>query len=142
MKSCPSGITEPYRAAHETGKLLNLRSLALKNDVPRASLSPRLQESESFPSLKSVSELKTRGSEAASIPFRFSTSGSFATRKPKTPPRPPIPCPSLSPVLPTADSPAESLPARLCPSRPELSDRDPQSVPRNQPDAMTKRFSL
>src|SRR5512143_4117962 len=27
MKSCPSGITEPYRAAHETGKLLNLRSL-------------------------------------------------------------------------------------------------------------------
>src|SRR5512135_2579861 len=32
MKSCPSGITEPYRAAHETGKLLNLRSLGLPPD--------------------------------------------------------------------------------------------------------------
>src|SRR5512135_1003186 len=34
MKSCPSGITEPYRAAHETGKLLNLRSLPSLPELP------------------------------------------------------------------------------------------------------------
>src|SRR5512135_2704906 len=35
LKSCPSGITEPYRAAHETGKLLNLRSLAASRSRER-----------------------------------------------------------------------------------------------------------